>query len=197
MSSTEGLPPIPSCFAMASIAQCLFCFEVLAAHFERRLPRKFEEIEELWTLYERGNGPDAGATRSGKDGSAPSVTDAEARQDEDEYVQPVSGSLRPRELARLQVPSPASVSSSSTPSTLSAASSVSGFGSNVSKASSRTSVSPLPRASPALRPAEDSYPLFVTWNTISSRGHKSLRGCIGTFEAQELAEGLESYALAS
>ncbi|KAI4860582.1 AMMECR1 domain-containing protein [Hypoxylon rubiginosum] len=39
-------------------------------------------------------------------------------------------------------------------------------------------------------------PLFVTWNTVSSRtGNTSLRGCIGTFEAQELGEGLSSYAV--
>ncbi|KAF3059754.1 hypothetical protein GL218_04840 [Daldinia childiae] len=41
-------------------------------------------------------------------------------------------------------------------------------------------------------------PLFVTWNTVSSRtGNTSLRGCIGTFEAQELDEGLSSYAITS
>jgi AMMECR1 domain-containing protein len=32
---------------------------------------------------------------------------------------------------------------------------------------------------------------------MSRSGHKSLRGCIGTFEEQELAEGLKSYALTS
>ena len=42
----------------------------------------------------------------------------------------------------------------------------------------------------------DESPLFVTWNTIDSHGH-SLRGCIGTFEALPLAEGLSSYALTS
>ncbi|KAK6952856.1 hypothetical protein Daesc_005151 [Daldinia eschscholtzii] len=41
-------------------------------------------------------------------------------------------------------------------------------------------------------------PLFVTWNTVSPRtGNTSLRGCIGTFEAQELDEGLSSYAITS
>ncbi|KAI8960341.1 AMMECR1 domain-containing protein [Daldinia sp. FL1419] len=41
-------------------------------------------------------------------------------------------------------------------------------------------------------------PLFVTWNTVSSRsGNTSLRGCIGTFEAQKLDEGLSSYAITS
>ncbi|KAI1333808.1 AMMECR1 domain-containing protein [Xylariaceae sp. FL0016] len=41
-------------------------------------------------------------------------------------------------------------------------------------------------------------PLFVTWNTVSPRtGHTSLRGCIGTFEAQDLDDGLASYAITS
>ncbi|OSD04322.1 alport syndrome [Trametes coccinea BRFM310] len=43
------------------------------------------------------------------------------------------------------------------------------------------------------------YPLFVTWNTRSSRPgrpHK-LRGCIGTFEPQPLQDGLAEYALIS
>jgi hypothetical protein len=36
----------------------------------------------------------------------------------------------------------------------------------------------------------------VTWNQHSARtGEKSLRGCIGTFAAQELERGLQSYAL--
>jgi AMMECR1 domain-containing protein len=43
----------------------------------------------------------------------------------------------------------------------------------------------------------DARDCVVTWNTVSKHGHKSLRGCIGTFEAQELAEGLKSYALTS
>lgn len=40
-------------------------------------------------------------------------------------------------------------------------------------------------------------PLFVTWNVVSPDGHRSLRGCIGTFEDQELEEGVPSYALTS
>ncbi|SPO01382.1 related to ammecr1 protein [Cephalotrichum gorgonifer] len=37
-------------------------------------------------------------------------------------------------------------------------------------------------------------PLFITWNVISDEGH-SLRGCIGTFEDQELEDGISSYAI--
>ncbi|KAF9639414.1 putative ammecr1 family protein [Lasiodiplodia theobromae] len=45
--------------------------------------------------------------------------------------------------------------------------------------------------------SDDAYPLFVTWNTLSRSGSKNLRGCIGTFEDQELSDGLRSYALTS
>ena len=40
-------------------------------------------------------------------------------------------------------------------------------------------------------------PLFVTWNVVGHDGHRSLRGCIGTFEDQELEDGIASYALTS
>lgn len=42
-------------------------------------------------------------------------------------------------------------------------------------------------------------PLFVTWNTRSSRPGRSprLRGCIGCFEALPLHEGLAEYAIIS
>jgi AMMECR1 domain-containing protein len=52
------------------------------------------------------------------------------------------------------------------------------------------------RSSVATETVGDS-PLFVTWNTATRSGEKHLRGCIGTFEAQELDEGLKSYALTS
>ncbi|EUC65248.1 AMMECR 1 family protein [Rhizoctonia solani AG-3 Rhs1AP] len=43
------------------------------------------------------------------------------------------------------------------------------------------------------------FPLFVTWNTVSSRylGGVRLRGCIGNFEAMSLDEGIKEYALIS
>ncbi|KAK9470492.1 AMMECR1-domain-containing protein [Dipodascopsis tothii] len=43
--------------------------------------------------------------------------------------------------------------------------------------------------------ATGSFPLFVTWDTIRPDGERELRGCIGTFEAQPLEEGLRRYAL--
>ncbi|KAI0554786.1 AMMECR1 domain-containing protein [Xylaria curta] len=56
-----------------------------------------------------------------------------------------------------------------------------------------TSTSSLPTEHPIITES----PLFVTWNTVSASGRTSLRGCIGTFEAQELEEGLSSYAITS
>ncbi|KAJ2356574.1 hypothetical protein GGF43_001981, partial [Coemansia sp. RSA 2618] len=41
------------------------------------------------------------------------------------------------------------------------------------------------------------YPLFVTWNKLSSRGDEQLRGCIGNFSPMDLERGLREYALIS
>ncbi|KAJ7087175.1 AMMECR1 domain-containing protein [Mycena belliarum] len=47
--------------------------------------------------------------------------------------------------------------------------------------------------------AADKYPLFVTWNTRSSRPGRAprLRGCIGSFEPLSLHDGLQEFALIS
>jgi AMMECR1 domain-containing protein len=37
-------------------------------------------------------------------------------------------------------------------------------------------------------------PLFVTWNTITPKGDRRLRGCIGTFGPVPLESGLADYA---
>ncbi|RPA75585.1 hypothetical protein BJ508DRAFT_418059 [Ascobolus immersus RN42] len=39
-----------------------------------------------------------------------------------------------------------------------------------------------------------SAPLFVTWNKRRADGEKELRGCIGTFTAQPIEEGVKEYA---
>ncbi|KAI1808725.1 AMMECR1 domain-containing protein [Daldinia bambusicola] len=78
--------------------------------------------------------------------------------------------------------------------------------SDISSTSSPSSGSSLSLATETTATSTDSLPetiitespLFVTWNTVSPRtGNTSLRGCIGTFEAQELDEGLSSYAITS
>ncbi len=81
--------------------------------------------------------------------------------------------------------------------------------SDSTSASSSSSLSlgastPATTASSSLTPAPvTSAPLFVTWNTLDDDDdgdddeEVSLRGCIGTFESQPLAEGLPEYALIS
>ncbi|OLL21870.1 hypothetical protein NEOLI_000473 [Neolecta irregularis DAH-3] len=44
---------------------------------------------------------------------------------------------------------------------------------------------------------DKSYPLFVTWSTLSKSGSKRLRGCIGTFEPLPVEAGLKTYAVAA
>lgn len=73
-----------------------------------------------------------------------------------------------------------SASSSSSSSTLSLA-----------ESTPATSSSSLPLPLPPT-----SAPLFVTWNELED-DEPSLRGCIGTFESQPLANGLAEYALIS
>lgn len=41
------------------------------------------------------------------------------------------------------------------------------------------------------------FPLFVTWNSLVSKGQPRLRGCIGTFIPQSVQMGLHEYTLKS
>ncbi|KAI1101625.1 AMMECR1 domain-containing protein [Jackrogersella minutella] len=76
----------------------------------------------------------------------------------------------------------------------SSSSPASGSSMSLTTETAATSTDSLPDTEPAITES----PLFVTWNTVSPRsGHTSLRGCIGTFEAQELDDGLSSYAITS
>ncbi|KAI9653094.1 MAG: hypothetical protein M1831_006178 [Alyxoria varia] len=106
----------------------------------------------------------------------------------------------PNLLSRRGAPSPSTNSSSSTPSFRSSAS-TSTQKHSMSNSSSRTSLSisresPYSPSPPITTKVADS-PMFVTWNITSRSGHKNLRGCIGTFEAQELEQGLATYAMTS
>ena len=184
---------------MATIAHCIFCFEVLAAELEKRQALELKQVEELWTRYERTlrQGPE-GVEDEDLDGDLEMTEDEDqepsADVDEQNEVMQPGRILRPRNVSRLRNQSPASGSASSTPSNLSAMSSQTAF-SDTSKASSSSSFFSFARGSPA--PREEKYPLFVTWDTIDSRGRKSLRGCIGTFQAEELSKGLQKYSLIS
>ena len=193
-----------------TISDCLYCFEVLAAALEKRTPLTLSQVRLLWTQYQAVGGlaEECGELESDEDNEGPTTVEDEREEHVSEGVEPDELaktqskylSLRPLGISRLQAASPASASTStsSTPSTPSTTSSQTALGESSSKSSSKSSLFSLPRNShlPAFKNAVE-YPLFVTWNTINSRGHKALRGCIGTFEAQELAAGLRSYALAS
>ncbi|KAK7887715.1 hypothetical protein LTR67_009618 [Exophiala xenobiotica] len=189
---------------MASPAHCLYCFEVLSASLERRDPPTLQRILDLYDQYRSDKVPDAGTARDVDEeddididpAAEESEDDEEDEGEEDEEEEDHIQEERPRpqvsSISRLKASSSSSRSSStSSPSILSATSS----NSQLTTPSSLTSVTP-PQSSYASRlSVTDSFPLFVTWNTISRSGHKSLRGCIGTFEALPLASGLSTYAL--
>lgn len=198
---------------MATLAHCLYCFDVLVAKLEKRKHLNLRQVEDLWTRYqskdELGSStsldPDHDPKPEDEDDSMSESDEGleEPSTDEDEgkaaAEEPAAqqSTLRLPSISRLQAPSPSSASTPSTPSSFSASSSRLALDEASSKTSSSTSIFSFGRRSqqpsPALR--EEHYPLFVTWNTISARGNKSLRGCIGTFEPQELSTGLANYAL--
>jgi len=194
---------------MTSKAYCLYCFEILAASLEKREALSLPQVEDLWAKYKASE--EAVSAGDGSEDEADDIDEVEITEDEEEDdaegdndgaadepaepAEPAHSLLRPRDVSRLQNVSPASGSSSSTPSTLSTTSSRAALG-DTSKSSSKSSFfSFTGKSHPPPAKRYNEYPLFVTWNTINSRGHKSLRGCIGTFEALELSSGLKSYAL--
>ena len=176
---------------MASTALCVYCFEVLSSRLENRSALNLQQVEELWAKY---NGEDIAVSANGEaKATEPSEQFSVEDEGDEEYQEPsYRHDLRPRQVARLQqhIPSTRS-SSSSTPSN----SSSNTLSSEASKGSSESSLSSIITKSGPQK--EEKYPLFVTWNTVNSRGHRSLRGCIGTFEAQPLGSGLREYALTS
>jgi hypothetical protein len=206
---------------MATPALCYYCFECLSASFKDQDPPSLAAVEELWGQHEQAKelavlkekalvSQDRKNDLSGSnvDGPQNSVDVGEESDVDDEEGGesiPEEKSSRPRALKlpgikRLQRGQSNSSSNTSTPSTLSAHSSRSAL------SNSTTVTTPLSQPSPSLTAdapssrhpkREDSYPLFVTWNTVSKSGHKSLRGCIGTFEPHKLGHGLKSYALTS
>jgi len=171
---------------MATQAHCAYCFETLAASLERRQPLNLAQVEALWQKY--------------NDGSEEAEDDDDDDDDDAMDEDVPESSHRPAAISRLLAPSPASTSSSSVPSMSSTPSAVSEASSATSKSSSRSSFFSLGRQTkaeekPASSTIEES-PLFVTWNTVFGSDTR-LRGCIGTFEAHELDDGLRSYALTS
>lgn len=201
------LEPITSTQAladMANTAQCFYCFESLLASFEDREPPSLAAIETLWEQYEQSKklsclgDQDLEEEQEDADvdtGLAQAVDDLDADADaiQSSRTTNLPHGLKLPSINRLQ--SQVSSDSSSTATTPSSASNTSNSLLSVSTTVTTPSAQSEGTSSRA-KSAEQRYPLFVTWDTIS-RGHKSLRGCIGTFEAQDLAAGLKSYALTS
>ncbi|KAL8687228.1 MAG: hypothetical protein Q9218_006541 [Villophora microphyllina] len=201
---------------MATIAHGLFCFEVLSASLEKRDHLSLCRVEDLWVRFQlREHDTLEGASHNDTRGlnDDPELQhgdeimselddDHEELSSDDEEPESAEPAAKPSALqlpsiSRLQAPSPSSASASSTPSSASASSSRLRLDDSSSRTSSSTSFFSFGRRSQQPSPVvrDDQYPLFVTWNTISGRGHKTLRGCIGTFEPQELSSGLKNYAL--
>ncbi|KKY21601.1 putative ammecr1 family protein [Phaeomoniella chlamydospora] len=183
----------------ASPAYCLYCFETLSASFEGSEPPRLAKVEELWNAYQEATNPltvedDMGTDNvesEDDDEEIDSSSDDNDDGQEEDVITPRSKRSKP---ATLQSRSISRLQSTDTPSS-SASSTTSLFTSTPnSSASSQTSYS----SALTSRPPEPSYPIFVTWNTISQRSSsKHLRGCIGTFDPLPLSRGLETYALTS
>jgi uncharacterized protein (TIGR00296 family) len=197
---------------MATAAHCFYCFECLSASFEGRDPPSLQKVEDIWEQYEAGRtslkNTESIAAASGRDTEVVSgdldMQDEDGVGEREESIEEEDGedgeepihSPRPQHqsISRLQAPTPESRSSnSSTPSVFSANSSQS----ILTNASSTSNTSTPPSYASRLSVTE-SYPLFVTWNTLSrTSGDKRLRGCIGTFDALPLETGLQTYSLTS
>jgi uncharacterized protein (TIGR00296 family) len=156
---------------MATVEHCLYCFEALSAVLEYHSPMTLPQVEASWASYQKGLQEEDEDDEEVTNSSAPSKANISLRN-------PALERLSARSSSSLSTPSSSS-SSSLEPST--------------TATTPDLSTHSLPAADP-----DAEYPLFITWNTIRPGSHsRSLRGCIGTFEAQPLSDGLSSYALTS
>ena len=161
---------------MATAVHCLYCFESLASYLERRDSLTLEEVEKLYAEY------------NGRSGSSNNTTD----ESEEEGAGRHSTKSKLENIKKT-IPALRRVADSSSSGSSSSTGS-SGSSLSLSTDTAATSTTSLDSAEPPITES----PLFVTWNTVSSRsGYTSLRGCIGTFEAQDLDEGLSDYAITS
>ncbi|KAL1862957.1 hypothetical protein Daus18300_008288 [Diaporthe australafricana] len=153
---------------MATVEHCLYCFETLAAKLEDRKGLDLEEIQNSFTEY-----------------SAFLASDDAENAKSDKPLKKLPA------LRRLVANSGSSSSSSSSSSLQSA----SGSSSSTSLSANTSATSVGGGGSEPVTDPDAEYPLFVTWNKAAGGGEYHLRGCIGTFEAQPLADGLSSYAV--
>ncbi|RAH66928.1 AMMECR1 domain-containing protein [Aspergillus aculeatinus CBS 121060] len=181
---------------MATPAHCYYCFESLAASYQRKEPIDLASVEELWARHEQFKKLSAlQATEE--------ETDYPLSVDDDDDDEPAGGGRGGGGHRKIKLPSVHRLQSSSSttttrPSSLNSSHSTLTTSTTLTTPGSSTLSDTASGRSRREEPPEpQEYPLFVTWNTLSRHGHKSLRGCIGTFEAQELSEGLRDYALTS
>ncbi|RDW77297.1 AMMECR1-like protein [Coleophoma cylindrospora] len=171
---------------MATVEHCLYCFEALAASLEKRSPMTLNQVQTSWAEYPKGLEHDA---------------EADAAEEDEEDAVDSSAKATSLSSPALRNPALSQFSSSSVPSSSSTSSmSLAPSTEASTPASSSDSFTPIGigRRTSQRNESITESPLFVTWNTTSaSSGFRNLRGCIGTFEAQELSSGLSSYALTS
>lgn len=164
---------------MATVEHCLYCFESLTAELEGREPMTLDDVQKSYAEYTA---------------QLDKTTDDEEQDDEEDEEQPKK---KLPALRRLAATSPSSNSLPGAGSSSSSSTSLSGS-SSTDATSITTSTSTTTIPTPVTDP-EAEYPLFVTWNKLSSEEEEeeeyTLRGCIGTFEPQPLTSGLSSYAV--
>lgn len=186
---------------MANAAQCYYCFESLLASFEDREPVNLATVEALWEQHEHSKKLSSLKNEAVLDQDA---EDAEERagpqqsvndddDDDDDSKQSSHPSRHPKGLKLPRISRLQSQISSDTSSAATTPSATSNTSSNSLLSNSTAVTTPGTQS----ETSSSRHPLFVTWNTLSHSGHKSLRGCIGTFEPQDLAVGLKSYSLTS
>lgn len=171
---------------MASKAHAFYCFEVLAASYKQQ---EYPDLLAITDLYEQWQKELAGESAQPTSSTQEATTEDHERK-EQEASDNGRSQLQVPSVSRLRDLTPSSQSSLSTPSSTS-------VNSSNTQLTSATSVDDIAPSYASRLAVTESYPMFVTWNTLSRSGHKSLRGCIGTFEALPLEKGLESYALTS
>jgi AMME syndrome candidate gene 1 protein len=185
---------------MATTAHCAYCFECLSANFEKRKPLSLFVVEQLWLKYTSADEAESIAPEDAVD------ADNDLKDANTAATATTTSPYRPAAVNRLLGASPSTTSSSS--SLPSASSSTPSLNMNASSTTSQSSKSStkasffslsrrLSRGTQRRQSQPDEFPLFVTWDTRGRNGQKSLRGCIGTFDAQELDDGLRTYALTS
>ncbi|OTA24593.1 hypothetical protein BTJ68_10515 [Hortaea werneckii EXF-2000] len=191
---------------MATQAHCAYAFECLAASFEHRQPLSLAQVEDLWSQYHDPKAENDVETEEDDVNSHDNEEAGDADMTDAGEPTPApapshTSNAKPAAISRLLHRSRGgseSSSQSSLPSARSTASSTpsGSSGTEDTPATSRSSLFSLGRRRRDTS-HQQRYPLFVTWNVVNRSGHKTLRGCIGTFEAQDLEQGLRSYALTS